>query len=464
MNTHSLALSLPIPSSIPGIVWPRVPTPMASQLLTQLHYFSVSERMPPEQVADLQFTQMLELVNFARQTVPYYREKLAHLPVLQTSAQLKHYWSEIPLLTRHDLQQSKEAIFTESPLPSHEPSELMTSTGSTGMPVTVKGNVATQFFWNALTMRDHLWHQNDFSKTYAVIRFTENPAGKPPHGAVFDSWGPATYRFVPTGKCHHLTICTAEEEANWLRQVNPHYLNCNPSTLRELTHYFAKHGEIPSNLTMIHTNSEIVEPDLRRLVQDVLKVKLVDTYSARELGYIALQCSEHEHYHVQSENVFVEILNDQNEPCAVGEPGRVIVTALHNFSSPLIRYVVGDYAIPGEDCLCGRTLPVMQRILGRQRNVLKLPDGRKIWPSFTSNGIRLMDLFAGGQFQVIQKSLSDIHINLANISPFTPEQEAAMQSQLELVFGYPFKFVFNYLEKIERGPGGKFEDFKCEVV
>lgn len=464
MNQNNLASLLPVPSSIPSIVWPRVPTPMASQLLTQLNYFSISERMPLEQITELQFTQMLEIVNFARQTVPFYRDKLADFPVFHTVEQLKQYWSAIPVLTRHDLQQAKEKIFSESPLPSHEPSESMTSTGSTGMPVTVKGNVATQFFWNALTIRDHLWHQHDFNKTYAVIRYTENPAGKPPHGAIFESWGPATHRFVPTGKCHHLTICTAEEEATWLRQVNPHYLNCNPSTLRELTNYFAKHGNIPTNLSMIHTNSEIVEPDLRRLVQSVLNVKLVDTYSARETGYIALQCSEHEHYHVQSENLFVEILNDKNELCKVGEPGRVVVTALHNFASPLIRYEIGDYAVAGEVCLCGRTLPVIQRVLGRQRNVLKLPDGRKIWPSFTSNGIRLMDLFAGGQFQVIQKSLSDIQINLANISPFTREQEEAMQSQLETVFGHPFKFAFNYLEKIERGPGGKFEDFKCEVV
>jgi phenylacetate-CoA ligase len=107
---------------------------------------------------------------------------------------------------------------------------------------------------------------------------------------------------------------------------------------------------------------------------------------------------------------------------------------------------------------------VIKRILGRQRNVLKMPDGRRIWPSFSSNGIRLMDMFSGAQFQVIQKTLTDIHINLAHISPFSVEQEAKLKSQLQMVFDYPFNFVFNYLEKIERGPGGKYEDFKCEVV
>jgi phenylacetate-CoA ligase len=214
---------------------------------------------------------------------------------------------------------------------------------------------------------------------------------------------------------------------------------------------------------MIFTNSEIVEPDLRKLVKEVLNIPLVDTYSARELGYLALQCPEQEHYHVQSENVLIEILNDQDKPCEIDEPGRVIATGLHNFSSPLIRYFVGDYATPGEPCSCGRGLPVIKRVLGRQRNVLKMPDGRRIWPSFSSNGIRLMDLFSGGQFQVIQKTLTEIHINLAHVARFSADQEMNLKKQLQTVFEYPFNFVFNYLEKIERGPGGKYEDFKCEI-
>jgi len=457
-------IELPITSSIPGILWPVVPTPMTSQLLSQLHYFSISEKYTESQLWDMQLVQLLEVINFARKTVPYYRQAFLDLPLITSVNQLRDLWTTLPLLTRHDLQQAKETIFSEQPLSSHEPSELMTSTGSTGMPITVKGNMATQFFWNALTIRDHLWRQHDFNKTYAVIRFTENPAAKPPSGAVFDNWGPATYRVVPTGKCYHLTICTAEEEAKWLQQVNPHYLNCNPSTLRQLALYFAAQGGVPSNLSMIHTNSEILEPDLRKLVQDVLKVPVIDTYSARELGYLALQCPEHEHYHVQSENVFIEIINQQGKPCEIDEPGQVVVTSLHNFASPLIRYCVGDYATRGEPCSCGRGLPVIKRVLGRERNVLKMPDGRKIWPSFSSNGKRLMDMFAGGQFQVIQKSLTEIHINLAHLSPFSVEHENNLRAELEMIFEYPFKFIFNYLEKIERGPGGKYEDFKCEVA
>lgn len=461
MNTLN-PFDLPIPSIAAGIVWPNVPTPMAAQRLSQIYYFGHSEKMTTEQIQHLQFKQIFEVFKFARHTVPYYAEKFAHLNDINDAESLKKHWHDVPLLSRVDLQRAQEKIFTQNPISSHEPSELMSSTGSTGLPVTVKANVATQFFWNVLTLRDHLWHKSDFNGVSAVIRYTENPAAKPPHGATFDNWGPATFQVIPTGKCHQITIATTEEEADWLQRINPHYLHCNSSTLRELTQHYAKHGGAPTNLRAVHTNSEIVESDLRQLVKNVLGIPIFDTYSAKELGYIALQCPSHEHYHVQSENVFVEILNDDGLPCAVDEPGRVVVTALHNFSSPLIRYVIGDYAIPGEACDCGRTLPVIKKVLGRQRNVIKMPDGKKIWPSFASNGIKLMDLLDGAQFQVIQKALTEIHINLANIHPFGVEREARIKEQLHNIFGYPFNFVFNYLERIERGPGGKYEDFKCE--
>jgi phenylacetate-CoA ligase len=55
-----------------------------------------------------------------------------------------------------------------------------------------------------------------------------------------------------------------------------------------------------------------------------------------------------------------------------------VVTPLHNFAMPLIRYAIGDYAEAGPPCACGRGLPVLARILGRARNLLTLPHGERI--------------------------------------------------------------------------------------
>ena len=76
----------------------------------------------------------------------------------------------------------------------------------------------------------------------------------------------------------------------------------------------------------------------------------------------------------------MEVLDNHGRPCKEGETGRVVLTDLHNFTMPLIRYEIGDYAEVGPPCACGRGLPVLARILGRSRNMLTLPAGDRIWP------------------------------------------------------------------------------------
>src|SRR5262249_15877820 len=144
-------------------------------------------------------------------------------------------------------------------------------------------------------------------------------------------------------------------------------------------------------------------------------VPLQDTYTSREGGYMALQCPEHTHYHVQSEAVLLETLDDRGEPCRPGEVGRVVITPLHNFAMPLIRCESGDYAEAGRFCPCGRGLPVLNRIMGRSRNMLRLPKGGRIWPDLLPIE-KSMDLPIA-QYQLAQ---IDLHVIEARIAPRRP--------------------------------------------
>jgi phenylacetate-CoA ligase len=65
----------------------------------------------------------------------------------------------------------------------------------------------------------------------------------------------------------------------------------------------------------------------------------------------------------------------------------VVVTTLHNFATPLIRYDIGDYAAIGEPCTCGRGLPVLTRILGRVRNMLALPNDEPHYADLNSGKV-----------------------------------------------------------------------------
>ena len=97
---------------------------------------------------------------------------------------------------------------------------------------------------------------------------------------------------------------------------------------------------------------EVLEPGIRDAALSHWGVEVADAYSTVELGTIAHQCPANENLHVQSESILPEVLGDDGTPCLPGEVGRVVITALHNFATPLIRYELGDYAEVGEACPC----------------------------------------------------------------------------------------------------------------
>jgi phenylacetate-CoA ligase len=166
-----------------------------------------------------------------------------------------------------------------------------------------------------------------------------------------------------------------EELFAWVRDVKPAYLTTTPSmALRLATIALGRNGErIP--IRQIITFSETVTDECRNLCRTAFGARITDRYSCEELGWIALQCPKHDHYHILASNVIAEVVDDANRPCEPGVPGRVLVTSLHSYAMPMLRYDIGDYAELGEACDCGINLPVMKRIHGRQRSFITLPDG-----------------------------------------------------------------------------------------
>ena len=108
-------------------------------------------------------------------------------------------------------------------------------------------------------------------------------------------------------------------------------------------------------------------------------------------------------------------------PAASAMTGRVIVTDLLNFATPLVRYDIRDYAEVGGACPCGRGLPTLKRILGRERNLVIKPDGTRNWPLVGFHQFR--DIAPIQQYQFIQHDLETIEVRLVSEAPLSKAQE-----------------------------------------
>jgi phenylacetate-CoA ligase len=204
------------------------------------------------------------------------------------------------------------------------------------------------------------------------------------------------------------------------------------------------------------TTGEIVDPDLRTLAATKLNATIHDRYAAQETGCMAIQCPDADSYHVQSEAVIVEVLDQEGRPCRPGEIGRIVVTPLFNLATPLIRYEIGDFAEFGGACECGRSLPMLKRIMGRRRNMLVGPDGRHYWPQL--HGLDFYKVSQSRQHQFRQVSPDVIEVYLVVDSPRTQAQEEDMRRIVAAALPAPFEIRFRYVSEFPRGPSDKQEE------
>jgi phenylacetate-CoA ligase len=446
-----------IRSRVAGMSWPAMPSARGAQLLSLLYQFERTQWWSAEGLLDHQLRQLQQLLQHAVVTVPYYRERLGATGFDPRQKLTLDAFRALPLLTRRDIQNAGTTLHSPAlPAAYGRVGETQTS-GSTGEPVKVRRTQIDQLLWEAITLRDHHWHQRDFSGKLAVIRATGGDA-KPPHGSLLGSWGAPASELYKTGPLAKLNSAVdVATQARWLLKQNPDYLLTYPSIVKSLAAWFSSHGERPSRLREVRTLGETVDPSLRAACHDVLGISIVDGYSSQELGYMALQCPVSGAFHIMAESVLVEIINDSGEPCAPGEVGQVVVTGLHNAAMPLVRYALGDHAEAGMPCACGRGLPTIARILGRIRNLLTLPSGERV-------RLALVDEFKAfamvRQYQVIQRTLHDIEARLVVDTPLSAEVETRLRLALQNMMGYPFHISFIYFSgELPRGAGSKFEEF-----
>jgi phenylacetate-CoA ligase len=312
-------------------------------------------------------------------------------------------------------------------------------------------------FWTALTLRYHLWHEPDFTGRLCAIRALVQEARES------SSWGSPFSDFFETGPAllvDNGTDLTLQIEQ--VRRFRPTTLIIYPTNLAAMIDRLEREGITLPDLRRVRTVGETLPPDVREAAERRLNVELRDCYSSEEFGYLAIECPLGGLYHLMSEALLVEVVDQQGRPCREGEIGRLVVTDLHNHASPMIRYDIGDHAEVGGPCPCGRGLPTLRRILGRTRNMVVRPDGSTYWPITGFKHFR--NLAPIVQYQLVQDSLTSVEVRLVVEQALTADQEQAVSSHIQNFLGYPFDIRFNYFEdRIPAGPNGKFEEFKSLV-
>lgn len=438
-----------------GLRWPVIPSVRGAQLMALLYQFERSERWSAEVIQQAQQSQLEPLLHHARRHSPFYAQRLSpfdHVPVIGSDT-----WRQIPPLTRTELLTHATDIASSTLPRSHGRVHVTHTSGSTGQTVAVRRTEVARLIWQAIALREHLWHRRDASLSSAIIR-AHGPSAPGPNGKCVKGWGLPYDVLWHCGESFLLDLNTdIAVQAAWLRKHRPDYLLTYPTNLEAL---LQQPGVAELPFKQVTCIAEAIPQRLRNTVKEKLQLEVIANYSSQELGYIAVQCPDCGQYHVQTESVCVEILDDKDEPCVPGQVGRVLVTDLHNFAMPLIRYELADHAEVGQACAARPGMPTLRNVFGRTRNMIVYPDGRRHWPLVGFK--QFNDIAPIKQYQFVQRTREEIEVRLVADDELSKPQITELAKVIRQAMGHPFKLHFRQSKQpLPKTKSGKFEEFVC---
>ncbi len=439
-----------------GGMWPFVPGPgTISQAMALQTSFTMSEYWPSEKIQRFQLNQIQYLINHAVRHVPFYQTRRKEFQNLLLGQLTMEKFRTLPILSRTEILEAGDQMFAKVIPRNHGKIMDVSTSGSTGRLLKIKTTSLNGLFYQALSMRYHLWHKRDLSLSSMTIKTFPSNIKVQRVG----NWGAG----LPSGPAYLVNFTLPMPEIlKSILELQPVYIQTHPGVLRELLRISKQPDQRPANLREVRLMGEPVSNDLRRMCMEQWGVPVANNYSAMELNIIALECPDNPgNLHVQSESLFVEVLDKNNKPCKPGEMGRCVVTPLRNFATPLFRYNNEDYLVAGESCSCGRGLPVITEVCGRERGLIQMPDGSRVMPQIAL--YRVMDQLPVLQHQLAQKSLTDIEIRIVTKEKMTEKQEQLIISTFYKDIGQPLNYHISYQDEIPRLPNGKFEVFRNEI-
>jgi phenylacetate-CoA ligase len=410
---------------------------MFEQLLTRLEK---TQWLSEQELQQMQYNALNSIVKHHREQSPWYKK-------------LTENAESVPIINKHDIQQAGHEFFAQKVSQDNLPANTVKTSGSTGEPLEVRVGIVTGNFHSAFSVRNLIWNFKEENLKSSIIKANIDKYQEMP------DWGSPYNLILKTGPVQGISIRTDIPEQNRiLTEFQPNILLTFPNNLRALCELWRETGVPLKDLKYIRTMGETCTASIKKLVKEVTGLKVIDVYSSQELGAIALTCPDSDLYHTMDENLIVEILDENDKPCAVGQEGRVVVTDLHNQLSPMIRYDVGDFAVRGPKCSCGRGLQTIHSVLGRRRNLLVHPDGRRHWPLIGFHDFGTIAKVR--RFQMVQHNLENIELLLATEIKLTDEQKDKFIELLQKYTGHEFKItVTNVIGDLSVPANGKFEDF-----
>jgi phenylacetate-CoA ligase len=318
--------------------------------------------------------QLRRLIRHAYASVPHYRDLLDRHGIRPEDIRSVDDLAAVPVTSRRELQArtAREVVARDV-----DPARLIVrrTSGRSGQPLSIRRTWFEErllggFRWRALHAMG--WRPTD---RHAEI---EEVGPTHPHDSQFVHRALQGIGLCRQARIHALQAPDAIRRA--LRAFGPDIVTGYAGALTRVAQTLSDADRATLRVRFAATHSEVLTPQMRQQIATGFAAPVYEIYDCNECNMIAWQCVCSGALHVCDDAVVVEILAD-GRPVAPGERGEVVVTSLHSFAMPIIRYRLGDIATRGRaTCPCGQPFSTLHRIQGRMADYFPLPGGRLLHP------------------------------------------------------------------------------------
>jgi phenylacetate-CoA ligase len=428
------------------IILPVSDLALNRKLKVFLSFLNESQYWTREQINSFQDSKLRELISYANSYIPYYRDIFRTHNIKPKEIRSRTDLTKIPVLTKEIIKREGIDRFTSTMI-KRKDRLLSSSSGSTGEPLFYYNTKEAYTMNLAGSLRGWSWIGYRLGDKY--IKLSQNARGNFIK-RLQDKLSRNLYLST-----NPLTDTNFDFILNEIERYKPKIIRSYPDPLLLLARYKQTHPEFLYKPIAIATTGNTLFPETRKEIGQTFGCKIFDAYNS-EGNSTVFECPTHTCYHSAEEYGISEILNDEGNPVTSGT-GRLVSTDLWNFAHPFIRYDTQDFVETDETpCKCGRSHLRINKILGRDNDILVMESGRKfIVHNFT--GFFQVDTpqlnRAVDQFQVVKRIDSTILFRLVVNSKFNESVKQYIRKYWEEEF--KTKVTVETVQQIPLSPVGK---------
>lgn len=389
------------------------------------------------------------IFNYHLQNNSFYKSVAKNADVLD--------WKTIPIMTKRDLQCDLSDRLSEG---FNEKNVYINKTsGSSGHPfVFAKDKFCHALTWAVIQNRFG-WFGLDFNSSKQA-RFYGIPLDKKSY------YKERIKDFI--GNRFRFSVFNLSDEAFQIclkkfKTTNFNYINGYTSSIVQFAKFLERKNivlkTVCPTLSACVVTSEMLFEDDKKLLEKQFNIPIINEYGASELDLIAFQNPKNI-WQVNSETLFVEIIDDQNNILPYGEEGRIVITSLYNKAHPFIRYDIGDIGVLSEKSTLQK--PILKKLIGRSNDIITLPSGKKA-AGLTFYYITKSIIEKDGtvkEFVIEQHKIDTFKIKYVSTESITDSKKEDIKSEIAIYLEKGLSIIFEKQETIKRSKSGKLKQFK----